>query len=241
MNIVICDDNPKIVDVIEEHLITCLEKNNIRYKISKFYHPKDIFKYDVKNFDVFFMDITYNKYDKLNGIDYSVQIREQNKCAEIIFVSNNSAHLEEVCKVKPFSFLFKTRIPNLIDHLVDRLISEFENNLDIVDEYMNIENIANGKKQILKIELKKIKYIKSEAKKQIIYMLDGTKYITSKSLNIYEKHLNRLNFLRCHNSYIVNMSYAKLGKNNNLEIEGHLIPISRKKVSTLKERFNTFS
>jgi two-component system LytT family response regulator len=77
-----------------------------------------------------------------------------------------------------------------------------------------------------------------------IFLCDGRKFISSKTIKVYEDHLPESQFCRVNKAHLINMRHLK-GYNRT---EGHmavmrngdLIPVSRRKLSVLLERIQPF-
>lgn len=77
-----------------------------------------------------------------------------------------------------------------------------------------------------------------------IYLSDGRKFISSRTIKVYEDHLPENQFCRVHKAHLINMKFLK-GYNRT---EGHmavmkngdLIPVSRRKLSILLDRIQPF-
>ncbi len=61
------------------------------------------------------------------------------------------------------------------------------------------------------------------------------------SLKNYEKQLERLNFVRCHKSYLVNCRYIRSMSGKEVKLDnGVLIPLSKYKKDAVKEQYQTY-
>lgn len=81
------------------------------------------------------------------------------------------------------------------------------------------------------LEIEKIAYCKADGSYSIIYTADGKSRTISKPLIYVERMLLSNNFIRCHNTYIVNIYFVKLiiSKKRTLIIFDQNIPISRRR------------
>lgn len=95
----------------------------------------------------------------------------------------------------------------------------------------------------LVVPKEKIMFCKAEGSYSTVYIIGGKSVLVSKSLAIIEDCLGQDFFVRCHNSYLVNISKVELfdSKNKRVTIMGHLIPVSRRKVNSLIHRLNSFN
>lgn len=93
--------------------------------------------------------------------------------------------------------------------------------------------------QIVAIE--DIVYCQSDQGYTTFYMKNGAKILISKVLKEYEDLLDESVFIRCHQSYIVNMNFvSKFYKEGYLELfSSEKIPVSERKKKTVKEFIET--
>jgi two-component system LytT family response regulator len=85
------------------------------------------------------------------------------------------------------------------------------------------------------ISLRNILYFKSESNYTKIRLTCGSEHLVSKTLRIFESKLNK-NFLRVHNSYIINLRHIESYSFQTCNIllqEEIIIPVSRRKKAEL--------
>ncbi len=77
----------------------------------------------------------------------------------------------------------------------------------------------------------------AEGSYSTIYLDDGSSTTISKSLSTIQRNLKNYNFIRCHNSYLINsMKIEKYSRRNkNITIGEYVIPISRRKCHLIIE------
>ena len=104
MRIAVCEDN-NIVAAFMEDYIASMEAENIEYEI--FTSGDDLIHYmeqENVTFNILFMDI---EMPGRNGIETSAYVREKDKNALIIFITDHKEYVYEVFDVLPFRFLIK--------------------------------------------------------------------------------------------------------------------------------------
>ena len=104
MRIAVCEDN-NIVAAFMEDYIASMEAENIEYEI--FTSGDDLIHYmeqENVTFNILFMDI---EMPGRNGIETSAYVREKDKYALIIFITDHKEYVYEVFDVLPFRFLIK--------------------------------------------------------------------------------------------------------------------------------------
>ena len=68
-------------------------------------------------------------------------------------------------------------------------------------------------------------YIDSDKHNVTLHLSDGSEIITVDKLGEIEKRINEKRFLRCHQSYLVNMDYIKDVEDDFIMEDGTLVPI----------------
>ena len=82
-----------------------------------------------------------------------------------------------------------------------------------------------------------IMYIDSNKHNVTLHLSDGSEIITVDKLGEIEKRINEKRFLRCHQSYLVNMDYIKDVEDDFIMEDGTLVPI---RVRGRKEILDTY-
>ena len=92
------------------------------------------------------------------------------------------------------------------------------------------------------INQKDVVFLKADGKYSEFNLINGKKVVSSRNIGEYEFYLDKSVFFRCHNSFIVNLSFAKsINKKDGyfFELENNReIPISRRRRKDIMERFN---
>ena len=90
-------------------------------------------------------------------------------------------------------------------------------------------------KGIKLIDINDIMYLEASGNCTILYFNDGTRYLDTRTLKIYEGILNPDMFYRIHKSHIINMDFLKeyLNEDGHFAVlkNGKLLPVARNRVS----------
>ena len=77
-----------------------------------------------------------------------------------------------------------------------------------------------------------------------IFLQDGRKFLSSKTIKVYEDHLPEQHFMRVHKSHVLNLSYLKsfsrIDGNIAVLSNGDHIPIARRKLQSFLDRVQSF-
>ncbi len=231
-NIAICDDQKYELDII----VSILDEWGAR---TKNYIHKEIFQdgntlinYCLmmeNQIDIILLDVQMNQ---MNGIEVANKIREMNQQVIIIFVTNYMDSIFEGYKVRAFRYVMK-------ENMNTELLAAIEDALtELGDEQKYFQYSAKGK--TMKIFYSSILYFESKARVIDIHTVKNTEFFYGK-INAIEESLQE-GFLRCHQSYIVNMKYIAGFEGNYLVLtNGEKIPISESRKNEVKRAFLWFS
>ena len=93
--------------------------------------------------------------------------------------------------------------------------------------------IVHTEQYIEIIPQEEIRYLKAESNYTCITLLNGHSILASKTMGTYEKLLSQKLFIRCHQSFVVNIKeIRRIKKTGNMELyltDKTIIPVSRSK------------
>lgn len=230
IKIAVCEDEKETQLLIEDYLENILKNISIEYEIQKYISGEELLESNLKDIDILLLDI---KMEKLNGMDTARKIREVDNEMEIIFITSLIDYVQEGYEVRAYRYLLKPiEFEELKKHVL-ACIKDIEINKE---SYITIKNKSNT----YKIYLNQIKYIEVQKKDMLIHTINKN-FDVRYSLSKIEKELNPYKFIRCHKSFIINLSYVENIKPNNVILEsGEEVPISRYRYKEVKEKFLKF-
>ena len=99
---------------------------------------------------------------------------------------------------------------------------------------------VNSHKGIKVIEVNNILYLESSGRYTFIYLSNDTSVTVCKNLGHYDKLFRDIDFLRVHNSFIINIAYLKTivrdaGGQYCVLNENKIVPISNRRFPKVKE------
>ena len=194
LNFVLCDDNPSFLNGLEVMLSKLFVKHNLDAKIGfKTDSTSKLVEY-VKNnsVNVLFLDITLK--DKNIGLNVAEEIRKINKNLGLIFTTGHFEFVMEAYKVNAFDYLVKPISQDKLEETLLRLMDYMDNSNS---RFLKINGTTF-------VNQNDIQYIKKEGMK-LIYCTKDAEY---ESYNSFSKIMNILprDFVRCHKSFIANLS-----------------------------------
>lgn len=199
--------------------------------------------------DLIFLDIQmpdgtgFDLLKKFEKIDFKV-----------IFVTAHQEYAIEAFKFSAIDYLLKPLSPsNLISAVkkVEESMNGEELNLKLKTLLSNIsEPLKTKKKIVLKtmdriysVDINDIIRFESDGGYSKVYLLDGKRIMVSRTMKEFEDMLLDANFLRVHNSHLINMNHLYCFE----KTEGHvvmkddsIVPVSNRKKEQLLELLNMF-
>ncbi len=227
IDIAICDDDKNIIEQIKKYIE---EYDACRSTISTYNCGEQLLSYK-KKFHIIFLDIDMAGID---GIETAKRIREYDKTVKIIYITNFTDYVNLAFEVHAFAYLNKpikkeqiyTQLNEAIAYLEDREGEE-------LIEFITLEGVVRlAPKDIYYFE-----YINRRVKIKTF----NNSYMLKENITTVAKRMDRYGFLMPHKSFTVNLFYVKSIKGYDIfMMDGSIIPLSQKKSSEFREKFNIF-
>ena len=157
--------------------------------------------------DVAFVDIDLNGE---SGLECAKILTELNPKLKVIFATAHSEYMANAFEIYAFDYLVKPFDVERVRKTLSRIKGESMKEVVIEDTVAEPEKYSDklmikGKDQVAFVDKKEIIFIeRSENATNIVTKEEN--YKTSVSLSGIEEKLNPTEFMRCHKSYIINMS-----------------------------------
>ncbi len=230
----ICDSNIEVIkkytDFLEEWLKSEKKKyQQTKLKIYGFLKKEEIDEY-LKNgqnmLDLLIQDIEMEKKD---GIKTTEEIKKGEQNVVVVFLTDHiQCDLESRLLTNTF-YCLKDNMEEWLPIMIDKLWQMEKGDEEILE--------WSWRKKKNMIPIKDIIYCERDLRITYLYYTGGNVKCHLK-LDELEEKLNRKkkNFCRCHNSFLVNLSYVeKIEKDGLILSDGDILPISRsRKKETLK-------
>lgn len=233
LKIVLIDDERDALEALEWKINRCIpEGEAIITTCSSPIIGIDLVK-EIKP-DIVFLDIQMPEMDGFTFID-----KFSERSFKVIFTTAYDEYGIKAVKARAFDYLLK---PIDIDELtlaIKRIQNE-EKSIDISPNISPKINIsADGKVYLIPKE--DVLYLKSDKSYTTIYLTSGKKIVATKTLKEIQKKFICPEFLRVHNSYVVNLHYAieyNKGVNELTMEDGTIVSVSRSKKSELIKKLH---
>lgn len=232
MRIAICDNENEWVNHIEGH-IDHLKKHMADLEYDVFFSGEEILKYYNTHGNIFDIVILDIELTQMSGIELAQKLRDMDSDLIIFFLTSHREYVFDCFKSEPMNFW--TKPVSYEDFKED--IKRANKKIYSANQILRITE-KRGK---VRIKYKDIIYIENKERKSWIYTLQGV-HQTNKSLSDLMQELDNKYFVRVYTSYVVNLAYIHVMRNEELLLfnSDTVIPIGRTYKSELVERFIDF-
>lgn len=229
MKITICDDSEDDI----ARLTSALFAYDPFFEIKTFTSGTaliDEIKEDGCYIEILFMDIYMPDID---GITTAQEIAACCRDIKIIFLSSSSDHYSQAYDLFAFNYILKPFDKEKLYTVLDRAIAEtqIKNENKIVIQY---------KSTVHSVDCLEILYIESRDRLLYYYLADGRVLQCYGKLEKVLQELPEKTFLRCHQSFIVNLFHVTEMSDTNFRLKEFVISISRKYLKAVKDQYYTY-
>ncbi len=226
MKIVVCDDEPKILNDIADKISEIFCNIKIPADIYKTDRPEYLIEYLEKNkTDILFLDIDM---PKISGMDIAQTILNQKINTLLIFVTNQEALVYKSFRYHPFSFIRKSRFESEITEVVLNAVQKINSMQDMFTFKSNNE--------LCRIKISHIVYFESDANYVKLFTVNET-YRFRNTLSALESSLSQKGFIRIHKGFLVNQSFVYSIKADEIVLSNNTrLPIGRTNKENVKKQ-----
>lgn len=208
-----------------DHILA--EKNRNSYTTGKCQCQEELEKYH--DIVPLFVEVLSKKE---NNMDVVRKLWERNGKVFIVFVTFTAKFVVEIYDVGVSGYRMKPIQLEKIRPIMDQF-------LECKEEYVVRDTRGNEK---LKVPLQKIEYFESKNTTIMLHLVNGQKIRTYGKLGDIEKELKNKNFLRCHQSYLINMDHISgVAEACFVMSSGEIAHIRKKDYKEMKKIFNQYT
>ena len=171
---------------------------------------------------------------EIDGIETGKMIRQMDKNVEIVYCTSSSDFAIAAYEVHAMGYLLKPYEPGRIGAVIDYYVQKHP------QKNQNYIEVKSRRKSLI-IPYKDI--INMESDNKVVYIYTTTQGIVKvyNKLDVFEKELSDDRFLRCHQSYLVNMQYvAGLVDSDFIMINDKMIPIRKSGRKLIVKKYEEF-
>lgn len=222
MRIAICDDEQLALIRTKETLETAYKSIDLIVDIysdgNKLIEVSKTYKYDL-----IFLDV---EMPLIDGIETAKKLRKNGDETALVFLTSHVEYALKGYEVNALRYLLKPAKVEQIREIINHLIESQKKIKQL---------LVKSKEDTVMINVNHIVYMEAQ-NQDIIIVTKDEKYCNRYNLKDYEEELKEYNFIRCHRSYLVNISHImRISGKEIIMDNSDNIPLSRTKEKKIKE------
>ena len=182
---------------------------------------------DGYTYDVVILDIYMENH---LGIDVARELRQLSYKGAIVFLTSSSEFAVDSYDVNAQGYLLKPHSYEKLCRVMDHIMASHE-----IDSYP-----VKHRNHVIRIPYHEIRYIESDNAKCLLHRSNNEVYTIYKKLDIITKELKDSRFLRCHQSYLVNMAHVQSADTKFTLINGETIMIRQRELKVCRAKYFTY-
>ncbi len=199
------------------------------------------------NPDIVFLDI---EMPIMGGFEMLSQLKDQS--FHLIFTTAYDQYAIKAIRFAAFDYLLKPididELKQAVSRIQQETIRDTREKLEVLRHNLQSESVMDKiavptLEGLLFLTIENIVHLEADGNYTTIYLSNGTKEVTSRTLKDYEDLLPKSLFFRCHHSHLVNLKTIKRyikGDGGQIELEnGHYVAVSRRKKDDFLSKFKS--
>ena len=239
MRIAVCDDQAEVLLAVERMfsggVIAGIENVDTYQDIRKL---KKEFQAGNRP-DVLIMDICHEfnpalpkTKERQEGIDYAYELNQRYPELQIIYMTEDVKKYSQHIFLKPVNLLGYLTKP--VDLVILKKLLEIAKEKQKQNDEKRVTIMCRNHKQIFYLD--EILYLESRAHRTMIHTYEGEEVCRDKISDLEQRMGDT--FVRCHQSFLVNMKYIRRIENESFKLEnGEEISISKRRYVETKNRY----
>ena len=226
LKIYICDDDEHYLLKVRQLLERFSDENQLATEILTFCSPKVLKTYLVQEKeipDLLFLDI---EFGDCSGLDVAKGINADWPSIQIAFLTNHISYATEVYETNHFYYVLKDELESRLPNILKRF---HEGRQKIL--------IKTARKE-WQFDMDQIVYVERGRRSCDIVTADGRQEKISVSFETVTEQLLYPCFMRCHHSFLINLSHLRSFQTETIELDdGTRVPVSRTYRAACREQF----
>ena len=228
----VCEDDKVVRDEICRVCDEILEQQKIAHEITVFPNAVELEQFLETKGQVFHLLILDIKMEHKTGMEFARELRERNDRTSLIFVTGYEEYLGKGYEVQPVQFLLKPLDWNALKKAV---MMDWR-----VNHCPKTVLLEKGRRKI-RLLLSSILYAETDGKHGVRIILKDEEVNFTAGMAELEQMLPDGQFIRCHNSYIVNLEHVREVSWLTFWMDnGQNLPISRKYYDRCQNAFVSY-
>lgn len=222
VKVAILDDEIKDIERVKKYFVS-ISNQYLNFNCDEYLEVEEKF---YNQYDLYVVDIELNN---CNGLEISKIIKERCPQAVLIINSKRNDLVFESFRFGVFFFIRKDHFEIDMKFASARLLEHFKSTKQV---YM-----YKQKQMSIEIPYEKIMVIEKVGNNIEIHLSDGRKLTENKSMKQILSEIKSNNFIQCHQSYLVNLSYVLRIEESDFVLKNDKVQISRRYLKKTKEAY----
>lgn len=226
--IAVCDDAAR-----DRDLLVSFIKTKLPFCEVLVYESGEALLWDVENrdhIDILFLDIFM---DGMSGIEAARRIRKVDPDALLIFVSSSEDFYRDSYDLYAFNYLNKPINMDRFNDVLSRAVERLNKEMDMVISF-------SFNNELHRVHYSELLYLSSEGHIVNFHLKNGDVLKAYGKLDDYAGQLSSEIFLRCHQSYIVNLSNVTSLRSSEFAIGEIRVPVSRSYSGEARDKYRSY-
>lgn len=228
LKIAVCDD----VLADRQRLISLIKAEDPYCECSS-YKSGETLLWDFENgthFDIFFLDIFM---ESMSGMEAAKRIRIDDPNALLIFVSSSDDFYRESYDLYAFNYLIKPLAEDKLTEVLRRAIQHLGRDTDQVVRFSFNNSLHT-------VRCSQLLYLTSDKHIVNFHLINGETLKSYGKLDDFVTQLPSEVFVRCHQSYIINLKHVTDMTTGEFMLGEVKVPVSRKYSVQAREKYRKF-
>lgn len=232
IEVAICEDSKMDREMLYRIISLLMSDRGLDYSVDTYESGESLVAgYSNHPYDLIFLDIMMGE---INGVEAGRRIRELDQMVEIVYCTSSKDFAIAAYEIHALGYLLKpyqsAKIGALIDYYVQRHPQENQNFIEV-----------KSKRKSVIIPYKDIIYMESDNKVVYIHTTKQGDVKVYGKLDSFEEQIKDERYLRCHQSYLVNLNYvAGLVDSDFIMLNDDMIPIRKTGRKILIKKYEEF-
>lgn len=224
IRIAVVDDDPGDRGRLERFISQYSQETGEHFHVTSFSDGLDILEDYTGSYDIIFLDVAMKH---LNGMAAAKRIRERDRSAIIIFITNLAQFAIQGYKVEALSYVLKPIRYFDFSQELGKAVRKVQENASF---FLRVPQ----KDGMIRLDVSKISYVESVGH-NVVYHIQGKEVVTRETLASVEQKLEGYHFARCNNGYLVNLAFVERMGSDHVVVSGETLQISRRRQKNFME------
>ena len=231
ISVAVCDDESVIRDFVRNAVLDCLAEMDLDGRVTEFDDGEPLcaaYENGSADFDLILLDITMKRRD---GLSAAKKIREHDRGVMIVFITASAEYVFSGYEVRAFRYLLKPELAHGFAGVFRECVAELTKSNEVRYSFRTVS-------EQISLPVKDILYFESDRRKVTVFCVSGKTYSFYAKLDAVQNELKNRDFVRCHQSYLVNAKKILSVRSGELELDGGVkLPVSKHRAKETNEAF----